>query len=97
MLIATLRDISVVLIAIQVFVILLIPGAVAYYAVRGTSWVLRQTRTYSPLVQAKFRQAAGIADKASQKVAAPLIGRRRLFRSRAAYAFCPLDSCTNEV
>ena len=71
--IATLRDISAVLIALEVFVMLLIPLAIAYLMVKGMLWVNRKLRVAGALGRRYFRQAADLTDKASQAVVAPII------------------------
>ncbi len=73
MALAVLRDISVVIIAIEVFIILLAPTVAVYLVLRGMTWVLGRARRYAPVVQGYFRQGAQITDQASQKVAAPVI------------------------
>ncbi len=70
---ATLRDIAVVLIAIEVFVVLLFPTILLFFVVRGLLWVQKKIRSYSPLVQGVFQQAAEIAETTSHKVATPVI------------------------
>jgi hypothetical protein len=69
----TLRDISVVLLAIQCFVVLLVPAALVYLMVRGLLWVQRKIRLYSPAVQGGFRRAATTAESASHRVASPVM------------------------
>jgi hypothetical protein len=85
-----LMDISVIIIAIPLIIILLIPGAILFFVNKGVGALPGLMRRYAPLVQFRFRQATEIAEKASQKVAAPVIAaeafssrvqrmRRRLF------------------
>ena len=68
-----LRDIAVVLLAIEIFVVMLVPVVITYFAVRGVSWLQRQLRTYAPPVQGGFRKAASVAEQVSQKIAEPFI------------------------
>jgi len=65
------RDLSIVLLVIEAFIISLAPAVALYFCVRGISWVLKQLRTYAPQVQGYFRQGAEIAEDLSQKIAAP--------------------------
>ncbi|PKO21743.1 MAG: hypothetical protein CVU38_12970 [Chloroflexi bacterium HGW-Chloroflexi-1] len=67
------RDLSIVLLAIEAFIISLAPAVLFYLCVRGISWVLEQIRTYAPQVQGYFRQGAEIAENVSQKIAAPFV------------------------
>jgi hypothetical protein len=69
----TLRDMAVVLIALEVFIALLVPSVALVFIVRGSFWVLAQMRKYAPVVQTPFRQAAEISDRVSHKVVAPVI------------------------
>jgi hypothetical protein len=71
--IALLRDISVVIIALEVFVICLVPGVILFFIVKGLFWVERKIKYFAPLVQYRFRQVADITEKTSQKVAAPVM------------------------
>lgn len=85
-----LMDIAVIIIAIQLFVFLVIPIGLLFLVNKGVGALPKLMRRYAPLVQFRFRQAAEIAEQASQKVAAPIIAaeafssrvermRRRLF------------------
>ena len=65
------RDLSVVLLAIEAFMISLVPAVMLFFCVRGISWLLKQLRAYAPKVQDYFRQGAQIAEDVSQKIAAP--------------------------
>ena len=70
MTISSWRDLSVVLLSLETFVLLLIPGAVLFVAIRGTRWVLDRGR-------AGLRDVQGWAAKASEetdKVCARLVG-----------------------
>lgn len=70
--IATLGAIAAVIIALEIFIILLIPGIILFLAVKGMGWTHRQVRRHAPPVRALFRQAATTAEDISQKVAAPV-------------------------
>jgi hypothetical protein len=85
-----LMDFAVLIIAIQLFVFLLIPIGLLFFVNKGVGALPKLMRRYAPLVQFRFRQAAEIAEKASQQVVAPFIAaeafgskvqriRRRLF------------------
>jgi hypothetical protein len=67
------RDLAVVLLALEAFVLSLIPAALLYLAVRGMMWLLRQLRVLGSRVQGYFRKAAQVADLVSRRIAAPII------------------------
>ncbi len=85
---ALLTDIAIVIIAVQLFIILLVPAVIFFFSIRGVSWAQTQTKTYGPRVRGIFRQAAQVTEEASNKVAAPLIvvemNATRVNRIRAA-------------
>ena len=74
MTLANWRDLAVVLLVIEAFIMSLVPAAILYLAVRGMSWVLQQLRQLAPRVQGYFRKAAQVTDQVSHKVSAPIIG-----------------------
>jgi len=67
------RDLSVILLALEAFILSLIPAALFYFSIRGVLWVLRQSKTYAPRVQGYFRKAAEVSEHVSQRMAAPII------------------------
>lgn len=67
------RDLAVILLVIEAFIISLIPGIILFFAVRGMLWVIHKLRGVAPTVQGYFRKAATISEQASQRVAAPVI------------------------
>lgn len=73
MTLANWRDLAVVLLVIEAFIISLVPDIVLYFAIRGMSWVLENLRAKAPTVQSYFRKAATVSEQASQRVAAPII------------------------
>lgn len=73
MTLANWRDLAVILLVIQAFVIVLIPGVVLFFAIRGMSWVRRKLRAGAPVVQDTFRRAASISERISHRVASPVI------------------------
>ena len=86
----TLTNIAVVIIAIQVFILMLVPLVLFFFSIRGVNWLQRQTKTYGPQVRNVFDQAAQITAETSDKIAAPLIEVKatitRADRMRAAVA-----------
>lgn len=74
MTLANWRDLAVILLALEAFIISLVPGAILYFAVRGMLWLIRKLRVTAPTVQGYFAKAAVISEQASQRIAAPFIG-----------------------
>ncbi len=68
-----LTDIAIVILAIQLFVILIVPLAILIAVNYGVIKVPRALKLFAPLVQFRFRQGAEIAEQASQKIAEPFI------------------------
>lgn len=73
MTLANWRDLAVILLALEAFVISLIPGLILFFAVRGMLWVIRKLRAIAPTVQGYFRKAAVISEQVSHGAAAPFI------------------------
>lgn len=73
MTLANWRDLSVIFLIIQAFIINLIPAAILFFAVKGMLWVIRKLRGIAPKVQNTFRKAADISEQVSQRAAAPFI------------------------
>lgn len=67
------RDIAIVILAIQLFVILLIPLAIAYFGTRGLSWIHTRLSTLLARARGLSHQVRAQADRLSDVVAAPLI------------------------
>jgi len=68
-----LRDLAVVLLAAEAFLLSLIPGVILYFAIRGTSSLIRKLRDVAPTVQGYFRKATNLTEEASQRVVTPVI------------------------
>ncbi len=73
MTLANWRDLAVVLLVLQAFLLVLIPGIVLFFAIRGMSWARRKLTSAAPVVQDTFRKVATISDQTSRRVAGPLI------------------------
>jgi hypothetical protein len=67
------RDLAVALLAIEAFLIGLVPAVALFFAVRGMRWVTNKVRHGTPIVQGYFQRAARISEKASRRVATPII------------------------
>jgi hypothetical protein len=68
-----LTDISVIIISFELFVILLVPGIILFFVVRGILRVAPLMRRFFPQVQNGFRQAAQLSETASHRIATPFI------------------------
>ncbi len=68
-----LYTISVIIIAIQVFVILLVPGVIFALLNRGVWEIPKYIRRYAPIVQDRARLVATKTEESSLKVAEPII------------------------
>lgn len=67
------RDLSVVLLCLEGFVLLLVPGAILFFAVKGMNALDRKLREVFPKVQGVFRQVNRVARQLTDKIAAPVI------------------------
>ncbi len=85
-----LGTIATVIVCIELFVMLLVPLVIAYFSIKGVTWVQRQVQKYGPIIQRGFVKANQIAEDTSHKVAAPVIVTSanyvRIKRIRAALA-----------
>jgi uncharacterized membrane protein len=78
-----LRDISVVILAVETFFVCIVLVAVLYFAIRGTSATITKVRIYGPRARGYFRNMATSAENTSQKIAGPLVAASSA-RARAA-------------
>lgn len=103
MTLANWRDLAVVLLALEAFIMALLPAAALFFMVKGMSWVHRKLRRVFPTVQGYFRKAATVTDQASVKIAAPIIAadafatQARYWRSWAVQTLRQLTPTTKEV
>ena len=85
------RDLAVILLMIQAFVMALVPGVILFFSVRGMLWLIRKLRIWMPQLQSYFYKASEIACKARDKIAAPVIAidaasaRAKGMRTTAGY------------
>ena len=66
-------DLSIILLAIEAFVISLVPGVILFYCVKGMFWTIRKLRYVFPVVQGYFFKAEQITKETSDRIAAPFI------------------------
>jgi hypothetical protein len=64
---------SIILLCLEAMILVLIPGIIFYFLARGVTILIAKLRTWSPLVQGYFRQAATITEQVSHMVVAPVI------------------------
>ena len=67
------RDLSVVLLCLEGFVLLLVPGALLFFSLKGLRALEGKLREVSPNVQRVFRQVNRAVHQGADKVAAPVI------------------------
>lgn len=67
------RDLSVVLLCLEGFVLLLIPAAILFFAVKGMNALHRKLHEIFPKVQGVFRQVNRVTRQVTDKVAEPVI------------------------
>lgn len=67
------RDLAVVLLALEGFIMGLVPAVLLFFSVKGLLWLIRKLRATGPVVQSYFRKAAEVSENVSQRVGAPFI------------------------
>jgi hypothetical protein len=68
-----LRDLSLVIIGIETFLLCLVLAVVLVFAIRGTSQAILKLRMYGPVARGQFRRIAVSAEQKSQKLTAPFV------------------------
>jgi len=64
---------SIILLAVEAFILTIIPGVIFFFGIRGTNRIIFELRDKSPLIRSKFREVARATEQASQKVTSPFI------------------------
>jgi hypothetical protein len=64
---------SIILLALEMIVLMLIPGAILFFSIRGLWAMEKKMREVSPKVQGAFRQVNLMTHQAAEKVVAPVI------------------------
>lgn len=67
------RDISIVILALHLFVLLIFPLVIAFFLVKGINWVHRQTAPLLNKAQTLSRRMRDQSAELSQQAVAPLI------------------------
>jgi hypothetical protein len=73
MTLADLRDLSIILLALEAFIIGLVPAALFFFMIKGVFWLNRKVSIAGPRVRGYFRKAERSTKIASEKIAAPFI------------------------
>jgi hypothetical protein len=68
-----LRDLSLVIIGIETFLLCLVLAVLLVFAIRGTSQAILKLRVYGPAARGYFRRVATSAEQNSQKLTAPFV------------------------
>jgi hypothetical protein len=64
---------SIILLALETMVIMLVPAAILFFSVRGLWAPEKKMREVSPKVQGVFRQVNLLTHQAAEKIVAPVI------------------------
>jgi hypothetical protein len=67
------RDLSIILLAVEAFVIVMVPAAVFFFTIKGVLWMNRKISIAGPIVRGYFRKAERSTKIASDRIAAPFI------------------------
>lgn len=67
------RDLSIVLLVLEAFILMLVPGVILFFSIKGIQALQNKLREYAPKVQGVFHQVDRTSRKVSDKVAAPFI------------------------
>ncbi len=67
------RDLSVILLCLEAFIMALIPGAIFFFSIKGLRLLEKKLREVSPKVQGVFDKVDQTARQISDKAASPFI------------------------
>lgn len=67
------RDLSVILLVLEAFILTLVPGVIFFFSIKGLQALERKLREFTPKVQGVFQQVDHTSRRVSDKVAAPFI------------------------
>lgn len=68
-----LRDLSLVIIGVETFLLCLMLAVVLVFAIRATTGAIAKVRTAGPVARGFFRRMAQGAERSSQKLTAPMV------------------------
>jgi hypothetical protein len=68
-----LTSLSIILLAFEMFIMMIIPGAIFFFSLRGLFALERKMKEVSPKVQGFFRDADRVTRQVSDKMAEPFI------------------------
>ena len=72
------RDLSIIVLALEAFVFLVVVGVAFYYTIRGLNWLLVNGRLFFGRVQYWVMRAQRVTASASESIAGPVIQVRTL-------------------
>ncbi len=67
------RDVALVLLIIEAFIMGLAPLAILYFAIKGMNWLTAKARHYLPLARSYVERVEEATKGASESASAPLI------------------------
>jgi hypothetical protein len=67
------RDVALVLLIIEAFILGLLPIAILYFAIKGMNWLTSKARHYLPLARSYVKRIGGVTERTSEMASAPLI------------------------
>jgi hypothetical protein len=70
---ADLRNIGIVILAVEVFLVSLVPAAIFFFLIWGVTRLMAAMRIRGPVVRGYFRKAAETAEQTSQQIASPFV------------------------
>jgi uncharacterized membrane protein len=68
-----LRNLSIVILAVETFFLCVVLAVVLFFAIRGTSEAIAKVRIHGPRARGAFRRMAVSAEQTSQKITAPFV------------------------
>lgn len=67
------RNLAIIILGVQVFIMVIVVGAVVYLTNRGVLKAQQALQHYAPIAQDRLRQLAVISQQVSEKLATPII------------------------
>lgn len=67
------RDLSIVLLCLEAFIMVLIPGVIFFFSIKGLQMLEKKLREVTPKVHEVFHKVNHVTRQASDKAASPFI------------------------
>jgi hypothetical protein len=67
------RDLAVILLVLEAFILALVPGAILFFTIRGVGWLRKQLLAAAPVAQGYARKAAQMTTRVSDQVVQPIV------------------------